>query len=154
MSKKIPPLLIETKSDNSNYFFLSVLEYKKESYLVVVDNVTNNEICAYVLDMAEAEKIDAQWFLNVCLQWYYGGSDRYPVSFEFNKIGAAGKVAPLLKTFKIDYVTRLIGEVFQYDMYSKPKVRRKKISQIPSTPELELKKAKGNVIDLLSNFDY
>ena len=61
--KKIPELKIEEINGRGNFIYLSLIEYKREEYLCVIDSIKPNEIGAYVLDYAEQENIDlAQFF--------------------------------------------------------------------------------------------
>lgn len=143
MSKKnAPPLILEEIQGRANYLYLTLIEYKKEKYLTIIDNISGNDISAFVLDYAEAENIDVAWFLSVANIWYYKSSEKYPLSFEFAKLGVKNKVAPVLRTFNIDHVSRMIGKIFVYDIDSKPKVKRKRVNLIPSSVEIKLKKNK------------
>lgn len=143
MSKKnIPPLILEELQDKANYLYLTLLEHKKERYLAIIDNIRGTDISAYVIDYAEAEGVDVTWFLSVANIWYYKSSDKYPLSFEFAKLGVKDKVEPLLRTFNLDYVSRMIGKLFVYDIDAKPRIKRKRVSVIPSSVEIKLKKNK------------
>jgi hypothetical protein len=144
MTKKgVPPLILEELQDRANYLYLTLLEYKKERYLVLIDNIRGTDISAYVLDVAEAEGIDVSWFLSVANIWYYKSSEKYPVSFEFAKLGVKDTIEPMLRTFNIDYVSRMIGKIFVYDIDAKPKIKRKRVNVIPSSVEIKLKKNAG-----------
>lgn len=143
MSKKnVPPLILEELQDKANYLYLTLIEYKKERYLAVIDNIRGSDISAFVLDYADAENIDMKWFLSIANIWYYKSSDKYPLSFEFAKIGVKNKVTPIMRTFNLDYVSRMIGKIFVYDIDAKPKIKRKRVSVIPSSVEIKLKKNK------------
>jgi hypothetical protein len=130
--KNAPPLIIEHFQDHSNMMFLALIEYKKTTYLGVIDNIRGNEISAFVLDTAAAENLDVAWFVTIATKWYYESSEQYPLSFEFAKIGQAERVTTILKTFKIDYVSRLVGKIFHFDLDRKPKIKRKKVQMIPA----------------------
>ena len=147
MSKKnlIPPLIVESYSDPTSMVFLSIIEYKKENHLIIIDNIYNNEISGYVLDNAEAENLNAHDILSVAIRWYYRSSERYPLSVEFSKLGLSKAMAPLVKTFNVNHVSRLVGKCFVYDTHRKPKVKRKKVTPLPSGVEIKLKK-KDNII--------
>lgn len=141
MSKKnAPPLILEELQDKANYLYLTLIEYKKERYLTIIDNIRGSDISAYVLDYVDAEDIDMAWLLSVANIWYYKSSEKYPLSFEFAKLGVKDKVEPILRTFNIDYVSRMIGKIFVYDIDAKPKIKRKRVNIIPSTVEIKLKK--------------
>lgn len=141
MSKKnVPPLILEELQDKANFLYLTLLEYKKERYLTIIDNIRGSDISAFVLDYSGAENIDMNWLLSVANIWYYKSSDKYPLSFEFAKLGVKNKVAPILRTFNLDYVSRMIGKIFVYDIDAKPKIKRKRVQIIPSSVEIKLKK--------------
>lgn len=141
MSKKnSPPLVIEEVQDSVNHMYISLLEYKRQHYVVIIDNITDTEISAYVLDYANAEDISVANLLTTTTKWYYESSERYPLSFEFAKNGLAKHLSPLRRTFKKDYVSRLIGKVFSYEIETKPKIKRKRVQKIPQGIEIKLRK--------------
>jgi hypothetical protein len=140
MAKKAPPLVVETVEDETNYVYTALIVYKKKQYLTVINDINDEEILAYVLDNATAENIDLRWFLSVANLWYYKNSHRYPLSFELARLGQFNKTSSMLKTMNIDYVSRIVGRVFQYRMDTKPKIRRKRIQAIPENIEIILKR--------------
>lgn len=136
---KTPPLIFESLQDHSNYIFLTLIEYKKVKYLTVIENVVDTEIQAYVLDNLSAEGIDQDWFLSVATKWFYSASDRYPLSFEFAKLGKGDVVRKVLKIFSINSTSRVIGKLFTYPLNAKPKVKRRKVNAIPETIEIKFR---------------
>lgn len=142
--KNSPPLILEELQDQTNHLYLTLIEYKKEKYLTIVDNISGSDISAFVLDYAEAEDIDTAWLLSIATVWYYKNSDRYPFSFELAKLGVKNKVSPIMRVFNLDYVSRLIGKIFVYDLDAKPKVKRKRATVVPTTVEITLKKTVVN----------
>jgi hypothetical protein len=141
MAKKIPPLILENLDSDQNHAYLTLIIYKKQKYLVIVDNIVNEEISAFVLDLAEAEGIDIQWFLSVCNLWFYSASEKYPLSFEFAKTGQLNTVKKIIRTFNINSVSRIVGRIFMYNIQNKPKVKRRKIIPVPEYIEIHLKKS-------------
>lgn len=137
---KAPPLIFEELQDQSNLLFLTLIEYKKVRYLTIVENVINSEIHAYVLDNLSAEGIDQDWFLNIAIKWYYSASHRYPLSFEFAKLGKNDVVRKAMKTFNINSTSRIIGKLFTFSVNNKPKIKRRKVVPIPETIEIKLKR--------------
>ncbi len=143
--KKIPGLVIERAEDQGNHYFLSVLEYRRENYLVVVDNITDEELGAYVLDFAQQEGMSLKELMSVVTLWFYRGSFDYPLSFEFSRLGLAHRTNRIYKTFELTHVTRLIGRDFRFDLLTPPKVRRRRVSKIPAGFEIKLKRSAGHV---------
>jgi hypothetical protein len=138
--KKIPDLHIEFASDSGNYFYLTVLEYRRENYLVIVDNITEDAVGAYVLDFAQQEGVDMKSLISIITRWFYSASCRYPLSFEFSRLGIAPMTNRIYRNFELAHVTRLIGNGFKYDLFSAPKVRRRRVSLIPAGVEIKLKR--------------
>lgn len=143
--KKIPGLVIERAEDQGNHYFLSVLEYRRENYLVVVDNITDDELGAYVLDFAQQEGMSLKELMSVVTLWFYKSSFDYPLSFEFSRLGISEKTNRIYKTFELTHVTRLIGKDFKFDLNASPKIRRRRVSKIPAGVEIKLKKTSGDV---------
>lgn len=131
-------------------FFLSVLEYRRENFLVVIDNVSSEEIGAYVLDFAQQERLDVRQILTVVTHWFYRGSTRYPLSFEFSRLGLTPMVNKIYKTFELAHVTRLIGIDFNFNLEAPPKIRRRRVSLIPAGTEVRLKRVSQDKAALLS----
>ena len=136
---RIPPLIIESTEDATDLNFLSVLEYRNAHYLVVVDNITDEKVNAYVLDYASQEKINTPHILSVISNWVKESSDKYPLSFEFSKLNMTQDVNKIYKSFELVNVTRLIGNVFKYSLQSPPKIKRRRITKIPAGVEIKLR---------------
>lgn len=137
---KAPPLVFEVLEDPSNLQYLTLVEYKRVKYLTVIENVIEDEIQAYVLDQLAAEGVDQDWFLSVTTIWFYGASARYPLSFEFAKLGQGAIAKKILKTFNLNSTSRVIGKLFTYPINAKPKVKRRKASFIPETNDIIFKR--------------
>lgn len=137
---KTPPLVFEELQDDSNLIYLTLIEFKKIKYLTVIENIVDDEIQAYILDNLSAEGIDQDWFLSVATRWYYASSERYPLSFEFAKIGKGDVVKKILKTYNINSISRVIGKLFRFPLNEKPKIKRRKVVVIPETIEIKFKK--------------
>lgn len=139
--KRIPSLIVEFASDSGNLYYLSVIEYRRQNYLCIIDNISSEEIGAYVLDFAPQEKIDLKQLMTVITYWFYRGSYSYPLSFEFSRLGITPAANRIYKTFELAHVTRLIGHDFRYDFESPPKIRRRRVSLIPAGTEIRLKRS-------------
>lgn len=138
--KKIPDLKIELVSGRGNLLYMSLIEYKREEYICVIDNIKSSEIDAYVLDFADQHDIDVQNFLQVVTRWFYAKSDTHPLSVEIAKHGLTEWAAPIFRTFDSTYVSRIVGHGFAYDAMAKAKVRRRRVVPLPEGIEVVLKK--------------
>jgi hypothetical protein len=139
--KKIPNLVVERVEDSGNYFFLSVLSFRKDNYLTIIDNITDESVSAYVLDFAQQEGLDLKQLISIITTWFYRASYKYPLSFEFSRLGIAQYTNRIYKNFELAHVTRLIGNDFKYDLLTPPKVRRRRVSMIPAGVEIKLRKS-------------
>jgi hypothetical protein len=137
--KKIPELKVE-HGESAPLHFLSMLEYKRENYLCIIDNMTPNEIGAYVLDYAEQEDIPVVEFLSIVTRWFYGNSDLHSLSVEIGKQGLTTKLAPIYRSFDTTYVSRIVGNSFRYDLMSKSRVRRRRVIPVPEGVVIKLKR--------------
>jgi hypothetical protein len=138
--KRIPELKIELLNDRGNYLYMSLVEYKREQYLCIIDSVKEYEIGAYVLDYAEQENIDLQKLFQLATFWFYSNSDNYPLSVQFAKSGLTQWVAPIYKTFDTSYVSRIVGQAFFYKNIDNTKVKRRRVVPIPEGVEIRFKK--------------
>lgn len=139
--RKIPKLIVEYASDQGNAYYLSVLEYRRENYLVVIDNISSEEVTAFVLDFAQQEGINLKQLMSVVTMWFYRGAHSYPLSFEFSRLGITHRTNRILKTFELAHVTRLIGRDFSYSFEDQPRVRRRRVNKIPAGVEVRLKRS-------------
>jgi hypothetical protein len=145
--KKIPNLIIEEVSDAGNLHMLSMLEHRRNRYLVIVDNILEDELYAYVLDYAQQEGIDLNAFIKIAEQWVQSGVD-HPLSFELSKLGLSGITQPIYKTFALAHVTRLVGRGFSIDLRTPVRVKRRRVPLIQ--PMIEIR-PKALVRQLVSN---
>lgn len=138
--KRVPELKVELIDSSANLHFMALLEYKREVYLCIIDNVTPTEIGAYVLDYTEQENVPLKEFLSVVVSWFYSKSDAHPLSVELAKRGLTERLAPLYRTFDATYVSRIVGNAFHYSAMNKSKVRRRRVVPVPAGVEVRLKK--------------
>lgn len=136
MSKrKIPSLIVEHVSDAGNLHLLSMLEHRRDKYLVVVDNIDEETITAYVLDYAQQEGIDLPTFIDIAEKWLARG-EPFPLSFELSKLGLTSVTRRIYKTFDLAYVTRLVGRGFSFDLSTPARVRRRRAARVPAGVEI------------------
>lgn len=141
--KKIPPLIIEHFADTSNLCFISLIEYKRENYLGIIDNITDTELNVFVLSHAKSDVIGAEDFLRFAVRWFYKSSGKYPLSFEFARLGLSNKIQPLYKTFDLSYVSRVIGKPFIFEsLNAATKIKRRRVVDVPDYVEIKFKKNK------------
>jgi len=134
--RKIPTLIIEQVSDRGNLHLLSLLEHRRERYLVIIDNIDDVAITAYVLDYALQEEVDLNTFISIAERWLAESKGEYPLSFELSKLGLTSVGRKIYKTFDLAYVTRLVGKSFTYDLTTPTRVRRRRAARVPAGVEI------------------
>lgn len=140
MSKrKIPTLIIEHVSDRGNLHLLSMLEHRRDRYIVIVDNIDSENITAYVLDYAQQEGVDLSAFIQIAEEWLQKSNGEYPLSFELSRLGLTEATRRIYKTFDLAYVTRLVGRAFERDLTTPTRVRRRRATRVPTGVEVRPK---------------
>lgn len=140
MKKKIPPLALEISQTRSNILYLSLIEHKRENYLGIIDNISDTEVSAYILDYAKQQGISISWLLSIANIWYYKSSGKSPFSYELSRLGLTEKVQGILRTYDVNNVVRIKGMPFTFDIDHRPKVRRRRVVPIPQGVEIILRK--------------
>lgn len=129
MNKKSTPELKIEFSEQDNIYF-SVIEYKRQSYLCIIDNITPSEVSAYVLDFIEQQNIPVDSFLSTVTRWFYESSELHPLSVELTKLGVKAKMSTIYRTFDISFISRIVGQAFLYQSGSDTsnKIRRRRVA--------------------------
>lgn len=141
MSKKrAPELKLEQVQGKINHHFLCLLEYRRENFLCIIDNMSPSTIGAYVLDYAEQESVLVDKFLSLVTEWFYSKSENHPLSVEIARRGLTSQLSSMYRTFDATYVSRIVGHAFCYEGMSKTKVRRRRVIQMPEGVPVRLKK--------------
>jgi len=123
-------------SDETNQVFLTLLEHQHGKNLVIIENIIDDEVVAFVLDLLSAEGLDQSWFLSVATRWFYSGSDNYPLSFEFAKLGAQNQTQKIIRSFHTSAIKKMVGMPFVYEI-KKPKIKKKKLIQPQTFVEIK-----------------
>ena len=140
MSKKFPLVVEPHPDDYEGYEFITLIRFNDESFLNIVDNVSKKYIYGYVIDLCGPEEFNEEELINVAYEWYYANGDRYPISVEFSKRGLTEKTSSILRLFPLDYVTRVIGPLPQFNMAGPAKVRKRKRKELSRGIEVVHKK--------------
>lgn len=132
------PLIVEQHPDNyTGYPFITLVQYNKQSYLTIINNTTDTQIGAYVLDYCTMNGVNEELLIKTALQWYKNDNfKRYPFSIEISKNGLNEVMTGIYKTFTMDFVTRVVGPLPSFNMKQTGNVRRRKRKEIPPGVEL------------------
>lgn len=136
MTAKIPLIIEPYPEDYQGYKFITLIRYNDENYLNLVDNVINNTIISYVLDLCSPNNINEERVIDIANYWFTNNKDKYPLSIEYSKNGMAEETSKILRCFPIDYVARVIGPLTQYKMVGTYKIRKRKKKTLSKNVEI------------------
>ena len=136
MTTKIP-LVIEPYPENyDGYRFITLIRYNDENSLNLIDNVINNSIISYVLDLCSPNNINEEKIIDIANFWFNHNKDKYPLSIEFSKNNMAEETAKIIRCYPMDYVARVIGPLNVYKMSGTYKVRKRKKKPLSKNIEI------------------
>ncbi len=131
------PLIVEKHPENYNgYPFITLIQYKDQDMLVIVDNVDDKNIDAYVLDLCGPTGVNEENLIEVVNPWWNERRENFPISFEFSRLGMTSIVSQIFRSFHIEYVTRVIGPLPMFEMGDVVKIRRRKRKPLPQGMEI------------------
>lgn len=131
------PLIVEEHpKDYNGYEFITLIKYNDQNFLTIVDNITNNQIIAYVLDYCSLMNIDEEKIIRIANDWYENNRQNYPISIEFFKHDVAKDMSKIVRCFSTDFTMRVIGPIYRYNMKGPVKIKRRKKKSIPNGIEL------------------
>lgn len=126
------PLIIEDHpEDYEGYPFITLIQYRNEHLLALVDNADDKYIRSFVLDLCGPAKVNEEQLIEIAMHWWATNKDRYPISFEFSRRGITGDLSEIYKSFNIEYVTRVIGPLPKFQMSETHSVKKRKRKAVP-----------------------
>jgi hypothetical protein len=133
------PLIIEDHPSGYNgYPFITLIQHRNEHVLTIIDNADDKAIRAFVLDLCGPEKVDENQIVRIASEWYYTRNQRYPLSFEFSRLGLSEQVSKIYRTYNVEFVTRVIGPLPRFAMNEVQSVRRRRKKAL--SPGVEIHK--------------
>ena len=134
------PLIIEPHpTDYDGYPFITLIQHRNQHVLSIIDNASDKIIKAFVLDLCGPEKVDEELIISVAAEWYATGDGKYPISIEFSKRGLANETSRILRSYNVDFVTRVIGPLPKFPMDEVRSVKRRRRKAVPSGMEVHKK---------------
>lgn len=139
------PLIVEPHpKEYTGYPFITLIMYRKQHMLAVVDNMDGDNIHAYVLDACGAEGINEEQLIATIADWYENNRFEYPVSVEFSRLGITAQTSRIYRTLNAEYVSRVIGPVSKFPMSTVKNIKRRRRKAVPNGVEV----ISGNVVRL------
>lgn len=139
-------LIIEPHpKDYKGYPFITLLMYRKQHMLAIIDNTNDQTVEAFILDLCAAEGINEERLIVVAAEWYEKSRDIYPLSIEFSKLGLTHETSKIYRSLNTEHITRVIGPVPNFPMNTVRSVKRRRRKAVPAGVEVT---TKSNVLKL------
>ena len=135
--KKVVPLIIEPHpKDYTGFSFITLIQYRKYPMLVVIDNMTDDLVHAYVLDLCGPEGLDEETILLIISDWFENNKTNYPISIEFARRGLTLQMSKIYRTLNVEFISRIIGPINKFQMSNVRSIKRRRKKAIPDGVEV------------------
>lgn len=137
-AKKGPiPLIIEQHPADYNGFpFVTLIQYRKHPMLAIVDNIKDDVMFVFVLDLCEATRVNEEMLILAATEWYDNNRSKFPISVEFSQRGLTPHTSRIYRALNIEFVSRVIGPVPKYPMSSTKSIKRRRRKALPAGVEI------------------
>lgn len=122
----IPIIVEDHPEDYVGYPFITLIQYRDNYTLLVVDNANEKTLEGYVLDLCGPAKVNEERVVTKAAEWYDKHRTDFPVSFYFSQQGVSGEFSPIYKTYPTEFVTRIIGPMPVFDMAEGMTIKRRR----------------------------
>ena len=136
-SRKSVPLIIEEHPQNySGLPFITLIQYRKQPILTVVDNVDDTCVRAFVLDLCGPEHVSEELFINVVNQWYTT-SRHIPLSIFLSREGLTNLSSRIYRSLSTEFISRIIGPIQKYPFDTVVSIKRRRRKAISPMVEID-----------------
>ena len=135
----IPLIVEEHPEDYDGYPFITLLKYRKEHVLALIDNTDEKHIQFFALDLCGPEQVNEERLIDVASHWWEERHQRYPISFEFSRLGMTAETSRIYRQFNVEFVTRVIGPLPRFEMMEVHSIKRRKRKPVPAGVEVKYK---------------
>lgn len=127
------PIIVEAHpEDYQGYPFITLIQYRDDYTLLIVDNATEKVVEGYVLDLCGPAKVDEESVIIKTAEWFEGYREKFPVSFYFSQQGVSGKFCPIYRSYPTEFITRIIGPMPVFDMVEGITIKRRRRKPLPA----------------------
>lgn len=135
--KTAAPLIVESHPQNYTGFpFITLIQYRKQPMLVIVDNADDEVIRAFVLDLCGPEHVDEELILTAAAEWHATNRGRIPISIEFSRRGLTPLASKIYRALNIEFVSRVIGPLHKFPLSTVKSIKRRRRKPISSSIEI------------------
>jgi len=131
------PLIIEAHpKEYKGYPFVTMIVYRKQPMLAIVDNADDETIKAFVLDYCGAESVNEEFLIVAAADWYFENRSRFPVSVEFSRRGMTSETSRIYRSLNVEFISRVIGPVPKFPMAQVKSIKRRRRKALPAGVEI------------------
>lgn len=135
--KKHAPLIVEPHpTDYTGFPFITLIQYRKQPMLAIVDNADDSVIRVFVLDLCGPEGVSEEMLISIAAEWYENSKSNYPISIEFSRRGIVSSTSKIYRALNVEFVSRVIGPVPKYPMSDIKSVKRRRRKPLPNGIEI------------------
>jgi hypothetical protein len=125
--KKNAPLVVEPHpKEYAGFPFITLIQYRKQPMLAIVDNVDDDTIKAFVLDLCGPEQVNEETIISIAAEWEAESKAQYPLSIEFSRRGLTPITSKIYRAMSLEFVSRVIGPVPRYPMDAVKSIKRRR----------------------------
>ena len=136
-AKEQVPLIIEDHPVGYTGFpFITLIQYRKQPMLTVVDNIDDDVIRAFVLDMCGPERVSEELIVSAAADWYENHRTMIPLSIHLSREGLTPITSKIYRALNVEFVSRVIGPIHKYPFTSNASIKRRRRKAIPPTIEI------------------
>lgn len=131
------PLIIESHPhDYTGFPFITLIQYRKQPMLAIIDNADDEVIRAFVLDLCGPEHVDEEMIVHAAAEWYNTNRNNFPISIEFSRLGLTPTTSKIYRALNIEFVSRVIGPVPRFPLSTVKSIKRRRRKAIPAGVEI------------------
>lgn len=116
--------------------FLTLIQFRNNDVLAIVDTRTDSELRCYVLDMCSPTETDMMLLLQHAIEWHEDSPD-VPFSIYLTLHDCEDQFIKVLRSYNVEYITRVVGRVPDVlPNMIEPKKRRRRVRTIKTRKTL------------------
>ena len=123
-------------ADYTGFPFVTLIQYRKQPMLAIVDNADDSVIRAFVLDLCGPENVNEESLIAAVTEWYESNKSAFPISVEFSRRGMTPQTSKIYRALNIEFVSRVIGPVPKYPMTAVKSIKRRRRKPLPAGVEI------------------
>lgn len=128
------PLIVEPHPDNyTGYPFITLIQYRDQHILLIVDQLTPKTIEGFVLDLCGPSNTNEELLINTSAEWFENHREDFPVSYYFSQQGLSEGFSAVYRVYPVEFITRVIGTIPKFGTpATTPTIKRRRRKHLSS----------------------